>query len=287
MTTTPSTIKTWGEALDWTWQYKWKRLNSAKTNQINSNHVTNFCGRSLPLSRMAKNSWWVQLQEELQEENPKWSSSTVNRVTSAASAVMRYTFKAQLHDIKPPEFDRLKEGKMRFTYFTKEQVDHMAFVAVDVFNREDLAHAILVSAYAGPRQGELLKLKSEDIDLAADVIWIGGKPKRETKGRNVRAVPIHPKIRSVLMSRLDRKFLFRDDWNNKDQLYGRFKKVRAHCGLGEDLVWHSLRHSFATWVGEHNHPRIAMDLCGHADINTTLRYMKATDEAAKAAILSI
>ena len=284
---TTSTMKTWGEALDWTWQYKWKRLNSAKTNQINSNHVSDYCGRSLPLSRMGKGAWWVEFQAELQDEHPSWSTSTVNRVTSAASAVLRYTFKADLHSVKPPEYDRLKEGEARFTYFTKEEVDQMAFVAVDVFNREDLAHAILVSAYAGPRQGELLKLKSEDVDLAADLLWIGGKPKRETKGKNVRSIPIHPKIRSLLASRLDRRYLFRDDWTNKDQLYNAFKKVRKHCGIAEDYVWHSLRHSFATWLGEHNHPRAVMELCGHRDINTTLRYMKPTDEAGKAAILSI
>lgn len=280
-------MKTWGEALDWTWKNKWKRLASARTNQINSNHVTAYAGRSMPLARMGRNAWWVELQNELQDEHPTWSTSTVNRVTTAARTVLAATHKAQLHNVAPPAFDRLKEGEARYTYFTKEQVAKLAMAATDVFDRPDLADAIMVSAYAGPRQGELLKLKPEDVDLAADLLWIGGKPKRETKGKNVRSIPLHPLIAPIIMNRLDRRYLFRDDWTNKDQLYGAFKKVRAYLGIPEDYVWHSLRHSFATWLGEHNSPRSVMELMGHADVTTTLRYMKPTDNAQRAAISSI
>ena len=285
--TASSTLKTWGDALDWTWQNKWKRLNSAKTNSINAGHVTSYCGRSFPLSRLGKNAWWVEFQNELLDEHPNWQPATVNRVTSAASAVLRYTFRAGLHGVKPPEFDRLKEGEARFTYFTKAQVDQLADVAAHIFDRPELSDAILTSAYTGCRQGELLNLKAEDVDLAADCLWIGGKPKRETKSKNVRSIPLHDKIRAVLTSRLDRKYLFKNDWTNKDQLYNAFKKVRKQCGISEDYVWHSLRHTFATWIGESNSVRTAQELLGHKDVTQTLRYMKATDEAARAAILSI
>ena len=281
------TIKTWGEALDWNWTNKWKRLKSATTNKINSNHVTTYGGRSMPLARMSKGHWWVEFQNELLEANPSWSTSTVNRVTSAARTVLNNTYKAGLHNVAPPPFDRLKEGEARYTYFTKDQVERMAFIAATKFDSPDLGEAIIISAYAGPRQGELLNLKREDVDLAANRLWIGGKPKRETKGKNVRAVPIHPLVQSILNNRLDREYLFRDDWANKDQLYNLFKKVRDYCDIPADYVWHSLRHSFATWLGEHNSPRAVMELCGHADVQTTMRYMKPTDEAANAAILSI
>ena len=282
-----TTIKTWGQALDYTWKNKWKRLNSAKTNQINSNHVTNYCGRSLPLSRMGKAHWWIELMTELQDENPSWSTSTVNRVVSAGTTVLKFTNLAGLHNVKCPEFQRKKEGEARLTYFTKEQVDKMAHVAVEIYDRQDLADAIIFSAYTGVRQAELLKLRSDDVDLALNVIHIGGKSSLVTKGKNVRSVPIHEKVAPIIMRRLNQEKLFGDDWLNKDALYRAFKKVRALCGISEDHVWHSLRHSFGTFLGEVTHPRQIMTLMGHAQVETSLRYVKPTDEACRSAVLAI
>ena len=279
------TAFTWGQAFDYTWRTKWKRLASAKTNQINGSHITDYCGRSLPLSRMAKVSWWHEFITHLQDKG--LSSSTINRVISVASTAIQWTAKAELHTVTWPNVDRLKEGEHRLTYFSKEQVARMAHVAIDVFDRADLADALVFSAYTGLRQGELLVLKPEDIDLSLGLIWVGGKPGRETKGRNVRSVPIHPLVAPILQNRLHNRYLFGDDWSNKDQLYGAFKKVRDFCGISEDHVWHSLRHSFGTWLGEQTHPRQIMALMGHKQIETSLRYVKATDEAVRSAILAI
>ena len=276
---------TWGQAFDYTWQTKWKRLASAKTKQINGGHITNYCGRSLPLNRMAKVAWWNEFIGELQDKH--LSSSTINRIISVASTAIQWTRKAELHSVTWPNVDRLKEGEHRLTYFTKEQVQRMAFVAIDVFDRKDLADAIVFSAYTGVRQGELLKLKPEDIDLSMQLVWVGGKPGRETKGRNVRSVPIHPLVDPILQNRLSNRFLFGDDWNNKEQLYRQFAKVREQCQIPSDYVWHSLRHSFGTWLGETTHPKQIMALMGHRQIDTTLRYVKATDSACREAILAI
>ncbi|AET72538.1 integrase [Synechococcus phage S-CBP42] len=281
--TTPT--KTWGEAFDYTWKVKWRRMASAKTNQINAGHITTYAGRSLPLSRMGKAGWWMELISDLQDEGR--NSSTINRIISAGTTVMRFTRLAGLHDVAVPQFQRLKEGEHRMTYFTKEQVQQMAFVAVDIFDRKDLADAIVFAAYTGVRQGELLKLRSEDVDLGLSRIFVGGKPGRETKGKNVRAIPIHNLVAPIVTDRLDRKLLFGDDWANKDQLYAAFKKVRKYCGINEDHVWHSLRHSFGTFLGEVTHPRQIMALMGHANIETSLRYVKATDEATRSAVMAI
>ena len=276
---------TWGQAYDYTWQTKWKRLASAKTNQINGAHITNYCGRSLPLNRMAKVAWWNEFIGELQDK--PMSSSTINRIISVASTAIQWTRKAELHSVTWPNVTRLKEGSCRLTYFSKEQVQRMAFVAVDIFDRQDLADAIVFSAYTGVRQGELLKLKPEDIDLSMNLIWVGGKPGRETKGRNVRSIHIHPLVQPILENRLSNRYLFGDDWNNKEQLFRQFVKVREHCQIPSDHVWHSLRHSFGTWLGETTHPKQIMALMGHRQIDTTLRYVKATDSACRQAVMAI
>ena len=283
MTTT--TIKTWGEALDYTWRVKWKRKNSAKTNAINSNHVTNYCGRSLPLKRMSTAGWWMEFKADMEDEGR--SGSTINRILSAGTTVLKFTQLAGLHNVQCPRFERAKEGEHRLTYFTKDQVSLISRLAVEIYDRQDLADAIVFSAYTGVRQGELLKLRSADVDVAHGLIWVGGKPTLVTKGKNVRAIPLHPLVEPIVMNRLGRDYLFRDDWANKDALYRAFKKVRHQAGIAEDYVWHSLRHSFGTFLGETTHPRQIMELMGHANVETSLRYVKATDDACRSAVMAI
>ena len=163
----------------------------------------------------------------------------------------------------------------------------MASIATDIYDRQDLADAIVFSAYTGVRQGELLKLRSEDVDVARSILWVGGKPTLVTKGKNCRSIPLHPLVQPIVENRLDRTFLFKDDWANKDALYRVFKKVRKQAGIADDHVWHTLRHSFGTFLGETTHPRQIMALMGHANIETSLRYVKATDDACRSAVLAI
>ena len=225
---------------------------------------------------------WHEFIAEL--EGQYLSNATINRIISVGSTVINWTREAEKLPVTWPRVQRPKEGGRRMTYFSREEVARLAFVAVDVFDRSDLADAIMVSAYTGVRQGELLKLKAEDLDFSTDVLWVGGRPGRETKGRNVRSIPLHDQIRPLLQNRLDRTYLFRDDWTNKDQLYRVFKKVRDHCGFSDFYVWHSLRHSFGTWLGESASPRSIMELMGHGDMETSLNYVKPTDKACRTAI---
>ena len=285
MTTT--TVKTWSDALDYTWRVKWKRTRGAKTALINANHITQYGGKSLPLKRLTVAGWWLELKAELEEGR---SGSTVNRILSAGSTVFNFTHLAGLHAYKMPVFPRAEEGASRIEWFTKEDVDQLCHTSRDLFGDrwgDDLADAMLVSAYTGIRQGELLKLKAEDYDSAHQQLFVGGKTGRLTKNaKGVRNITLHPKIQSIVMNRLDRDYLFRD-FSNKDQLYRSFVKVRKIAGFSEDYVWHCLRHSFGTWMGEVTHPRTLMELLGHQTIDMSLKYCKATDQAARSAVLAL
>ena len=285
---TVTTIKTWGEALDYTWRVKWKRTRSAKTCAINANHITNYCGRSLPLKRMTVAGWWMEFKSELEDGGR--SGSTINRILSAGTTAMRFTKLAGLHDHDCPQFERAEEGKHRLTWFTKDQVDQLAHISRDLYGDRwgnNLADAILVSAYTGVRQGELLKLRPADYDPALDALIIGGKPWNQTKSGNVRQIKVNDKIRPIILDRLNQSRLFHEDWSNKDQLYAAFTKVRKIAGFDDDHVWHTLRHSFGTWVGAVSHPRTVMELLGHATIEMSLRYCKATDDATRSAVMAI
>ena len=285
---TSTTMRTWGDAFDFTWKTKWKRMRSAKTNMINAGHITEYAGRSLPLKRMSKAGWWIEFKADLEDQNR--SGSTINRILSAGTTVLKHTRLAGEHEYDCPKFERADEGDHRWTWWTKDQVDRLAFISRDLFGDrwgDNLADAILVSAYTGVRQGELLRLRPDDYDPALDALVIGGKPWNKTKSGKFRQISVSKKIQPIIQNRLSQSRLFHEDWNNKDQLYAAFTKVRKIAGFDDDYVWHTLRHSFGTWLGAVSHPRTVMELLGHSTIDMSLIYCKATDEATRSAIAAI
>lgn len=287
-------VKTWGEAVDFTFKTRdaWRNGASKATNTYNCQHFTNAVGNSFPLTKitpLVMNQVCIDLEEERH-----MSGSTINRVISAVSTVLNHCSSMGVVDFAPPKFQRRKEGEHRLTWFTKDEVETMHKAAMDPFGRDDVASIVLVAAYTGMRQGELLKLRVKDIDLATKQIYIGGRDGFETKAKNFRAVPIHGRIHALLQERCEYArrdtLIFGDDWpSGKDQLIRAFKKVRNYS-IKKDDKWafHSLRHSFATWCAEAGVPiRTLMGLMGHANVETTLRYAKVTDQARYDAIDAI
>ena len=274
-------IKSWGDALSYTisTRHSWRHGNGAKTAHINANHFTRLRGSSFPIKKITQ-PVIGQVCIELEEEGK--TDATINRIVSAVSTCLNHCAFDGLIE-QPPKFRRRAESEGRPLFYTKEQVDQMYDISKEIFQREDLADILMVGAYTGMRQGELLKLKVKDIDWTLNTIHVGGRPDVQTKASNYRTVPIHDKVTHILRSRYDglaggvRVF---DDWHDKDQLLRAFNKVRRFAGIEDTYVFHCLRHSFATWCAEAGVPiRTLMDLMGHKRIETTLRYAKTTDKA--------
>ena len=277
---------TWGEAVETTLRTRptWRHGSGRKPAIINCGHFTRHQGLSFPCNRIS-----IALMEdiglELHEEGK--SHATINRVTSAVSTVLNHCHRRELCN-KPPTFTKHKETEGRHAFFTREQVEQLIHAAIDPYDRKDVADIIAVAAYTGMRQGELLKLKAKDVDLSTMRVHVGGRPDVKTKAGNYRAIGIHKRIVNLLSERLEylspNVKVFGDEWNDKDQLLRAFRKVRKYCGFDDSLVFHSLRHSYATWHAEVGTPmRTLMDQMGHKRIETTLRYAKPTDPAIDAA----
>ena len=278
---TPS-IKTWGEGLDYTVKHRWKGLASCGTNLINSGHITDLVGRSFCLSKMSSPQFWRELTTQLKDSPTDWSNATINRILSAGSTVISTLVEDELIDFSLPRIVKLKEADSRRLYYTMEQVEKLVYVAVDLFERKDLADVIITAAYTGARQAELLKLAVKDVDWAENVIYIGGRKGFVTKGKNCRKVPIEERIAEVIRARYEgnppEHRLFGSDWTNKDQLGRIFNKVRDACGFEREHCFHSLRHSCATWLAECTSPKHIQSILGHKDMKTTMNYVKATDK---------
>jgi integrase len=179
---------------------------------------------------------------------------------------------------------------------------------IDVFSSEEVLALVraaandqdgvlfLTAAFTGLRMGELLALRWEDVDFEAEAIrvrhsWTAGREGTPKSGRG-RAVPMMDDVAQAL-ARLGQ----RERWTGEQglvfcdpigrhlgykSLSRRYKEALAAAGLRQ-LRFHDLRHTFGTHAIRAADPREVMEWMGHADIQTTQKYLayKPRKDAAK------
>ena len=179
---------------------------------------------------------------------------------------------------------------------------------IDVFSRDEVMALVdaaasaqdgvlyLTASFTGLRLGELLGLRWEDVDFAAATIrvqrnWSGGREGTPKSGRG-RAVPMMEDVAGALLRLRGRdRFTGNEDIIFCDRvgrhlgyrtLSDRYKAVLTEAGLRR-LRFHDLRHTFGTHAIRAADPREVMEWMGHADIQTTQKYLayKPRRDAAK------
>ena len=288
----PKLIATFNEARDYTIKHRWERERSIKTNLINSQHVLNAKGKHLPLVEMTTAGFWRMLATQLMDAHSEWTDRTCNRVISAASTILRTVVDDEVSTaIKVPKIFRFKEGKSRWFFFTKEEVERLVYNSMDPYDKPGLADVIVFAAYTGCRITEILKLRVEDVDFGGMNIWVGGMAGRITKGKEMRIIPISDRIEDLLMRRCfgrgRTEKVFGEEWKSYDTVNYWFQRVRDYSGFDEKLCFHCLRHSFATWTAEHSSPITVKELLGHAQITTTMRYCHASNSTLRSAVTGL
>jgi integrase/recombinase XerD len=139
------------------------------------------------------------------------------------------------------------------------------------FAAEPFRSQLAVLAFTGMRAGQLQRLQSEDVDLAGGWVHIRSRPGAETKTRQSRKVPIHPRLRAVLktLPRFPRSWLFTaapskkfpggDYRINVKRLNEQFCRLVGRLGMpvgrANGFVIHSLRHFFETFTVNSGIPR--------------------------------
>jgi integrase len=144
----------------------------------------------------------------------------------------------------------------------------------------------LTAAFTGLRMGELLALCWRDVDFTGAVVRVRASyaagALTSPKSGKVRAVPMAPDVASAL-AQLGRQsdFVGADDLVfpgptgshlDGSGLRKRYKAALAAAGLRQ-LRFHDLRHTFGTRMIAKADIRRVQEWMGHADIQTTMRYL--------------
>ena len=166
-------------------------------------------------------------------------------------------------------------------------------------------HMILLSLDTGLRCGELCHLRFEDIDLANGAIRVlrGSNANRSTKGglaRIVYAGGLFPDTLPMLRARAASGgsplvFPGKNGGVRDTTAVSRImSRLAERLGLNDGvenpqnlIVWHSLRHTYATRMLEAGCDIYTLkELMGHASVTTTEGYLHLCDKAKRAAALA-
>jgi integrase len=144
----------------------------------------------------------------------------------------------------------------------------------------------LTAAFTGLRMGELLALRWRDVDFARQTIrvrasYYAGQLTTPKSGK-VRAVPLAPDVATALAQLGDREHFVGDDdlvfvgetgsYLDGSALRRRYKEALRAAQL-RPLRFHDLRHTFGTRMIAKADIRRVQEWMGHADIQTTMRYL--------------
>jgi integrase len=157
----------------------------------------------------------------------------------------------------------------------------------------------LTAAFTGLRMGELLALRWRDVDFTGSTIrvrasWAAGQLTTPKSGK-VRAVPLAPDVATALAALGRREHWVGDDdlvfageaGGNLDgsALRRRYKAALAAADL-RSLRFHDLRHTFGTRMIAKADIRRVQEWMGHADIQTTMRYLHYAPRDEDAALVA-
>ena len=264
-----------------TYRPQWIGGKSQQTNRINCNHALRILG-DVDCSTI-KTKHFTQLQQTLLKEGK--ADGTANRVCAALHTILtELSLNEEIDAV--PSYRRLQEPETKRSFFTREEAEMLVARAIELPNDgQELQDSIRFALALGERQGELVDLTWSDVDFEENTLTFP-----DTKNGTDHVLPIP----ATILPMLERKYEERIDdkvfyWINGGQLLRRFKRLKRLCGLPKDeRLWHSLRHTVATWMVNDGVPiKSIMAVLNHKNIETTLRYAKSTKEAKQSALATI
>lgn len=230
-----------------------------------------------------------------QEANVRLSSASINRCLSAVRAYILFLIDQEYDcPVVPDQFKMVKRERPHPNVADLNELISLIESPSTLEKDPIIAarnRAMLEVLFAtGMRISELLKLNKRDIDGSGRIFITG-------KGRKQRFVYLTERAQSYL----DQYLSFRKDTQqalfvptkgrnitksqrriSTNYLQERIKSYREKLKINLPTSAHSLRHGFATYLAEEGaSPAAIQILLGHESLNTTTRYVNASDRFAQ------
>lgn len=192
---------------------------------------------------------------------------------SVLNMIFEFALKNEFIETNRIKFIELGKNKkvIERKIFTSEEIN-ILFNSLDSENRyiKKMSYAVLILIYTGLRIGELINLKTKDVDLERNIISI--VESKTTAG--IRKIPISEKIIHLFKDSIDytKDYFFSNKQSGKytyPNFLQQFQKMLGLLNLDTHTI-HDTRHTFATLLNNANaNSTSIIKLIGHSDFRTT------------------
>lgn len=197
----------------------------------------------------------------------------------------RWGWVSKAHAVTVREMKLLKEPPGRTRYLTGEEEGRL-MAALE--KRPRMRRIVLAAILTGMREGEIIGLRREAVDLSAAEITL-----TKTKNNRVRRLPIGEVLHAVLKDALAASrggFVFESRLGQpyaETGLRSGWKRVREAAKLG-DVHFHDLRHSFATTLRRRGAGLdVIAKILGHSSLAMTQRYAHVEQHLVREAMANL
>lgn len=218
-------------------------------------------------------------------ESGDLSPQSVYHCLSLLRRVLRRAIEWELYPGPIPVFRMPKFDNKRIRYLSKEEADKLLS---SLKASSKIWHDMTIFALnTGLRAGEIVKITLSDINFIDLSVHI-----KDTKSNKNRIVPLNKQALKVLLDNSRDGDKEKPIFNINATQTRPFKKAVEKCGFNngvldrrERVVFHTLRHTFASWLVQKNVPIVIVSqLLGHSDLRMTMRYSHLAPNAAKSAV---
>jgi integrase len=256
-------------------------INHTNSLKTTFNEFMEFTG-NIPASELSKKT----IQEFVEIRLRTVSNYTVRRDLADLSSAFNwaisknYLFENPCRGIKKP---KLVEKLPLF--FTQAEFNTL----LESIKDNDLKDLIHFAVLTGIRQNDLITLRWNQINFKNRTLTFDNRLS-QTKSRKIHTLPLNLKALQILTGReLKRKsdFVFTCNQEPIKQCFisHKFKKLVIEAKLNPLLTFHSLRHSFGSWLVQKGVPIYQVSkLMTHSDLRVTQIYTHLSEQNLKEAV---
>jgi integrase len=257
-----------------------KHFDIIRANAIRQNTLKTFYSRSFKVFKEIignKNLDLYTLQDVEMFKSRRLETckpTTVNIEFRTLRAAFNLAIQWELLKENPfSKSQKLKIPEQIPTYLKKEEFQKL----IQAVTEPLLKDIFIFAACTGLRLGEILNLKWKDIDFDRKQISIVNSENFNTKTGKCRIIPMNDLVKELLFKRSyhQSNFVFHRKGYPLRVCYisHKFKEYVRLLNLNEAIHFHSLRHTFATWLVQNGVNLYEVQkLLGHSSIKVTEIY---------------
>ena len=253
-------------------------------------YIMPFCDHKNMKSPEVVEKFKRERRESITSRSTVRSPASVNHELNVLSKIFNLATDYGVTDTNPcRKVKKYPLDNKRYRYLLPEE--EPALMAALSGRRAHLKPMVKIAIGTGMRQGEQLSLTWDRVDFSRGVLIV-----TKTKSGKDREIPMNPEVFEILRAMREKStgkgyvFVSSKTGTRVKEVKTAFVTALREAKI-EGLVWHDLRATFGTRLGEAGFDAFTIAaLMGHSDIHTTARYVRATErnkrEAVKAAMLS-